>query len=278
MAEDAYAIPKRSKSCLTCGHKHLMGVPCPVFVFVETRKGRLERKRAEKRVAEWQAPLESSSSASNDPSDTSKVSSASATESSDDDDLFPRDDTSDVRAQMMDRISRGVQKARGAAAALEQASRAAAHQAQSVSAAAGRLARHKLQEMKGDQVVKRFVTPEWAKKCQFKRCNCLAGVDNGDPRTYEPLLLPRFVADPFRPEVRIEVRMEAPPAWRQTRKVLSPPAEVLDLVFPFLDARTCGLAASVSSTFADRVRDQWHYADMLYLRDAFAHKVHKGRV
>eukprot|EP00636_Phaeomonas_parva_P017087 CAMPEP_0118860450 /NCGR_PEP_ID=MMETSP1163-20130328/6298_1 /TAXON_ID=124430 /ORGANISM="Phaeomonas parva, Strain CCMP2877" /LENGTH=601 /DNA_ID=CAMNT_0006794143 /DNA_START=125 /DNA_END=1930 /DNA_ORIENTATION=- len=282
MADDPYAVQaKRSAVCLSCHHKHLIGVPCPCFIFTESIAGRISREMAKHRA--------NAKAKEDEDSETEDSDDSSTLSTDDDDDSDSEEEEVDFKEQMMSMLNKGINKAREAAdaatiaakkasVAAEKQAKKAMKEAKKAAKKAERLAKHKLKEAKGEHTVQLFKTPKWAEKNELKRCNCLDGVDNGDSRVYYPLNLPRFVTSLECPE-GIRVRMEDPEfGWAEPQKVMNPAAEVLDFVFQYVGAKELAKVATVDRLWRERIDMQTHFIDMKQLANDYEHQVHSGRV
>uniref|UniRef100_A0A7S2RZP4 Guanine nucleotide-binding protein subunit beta-like protein n=1 Tax=Rhizochromulina marina TaxID=1034831 RepID=A0A7S2RZP4_9STRA len=113
-------------------------------------------------------------------------------------------------------------------------------------------------------------TPDWVKKCGYRRCNCDYGVPDNDP---EFLAVPgeRYVGGIC---INTGVCAPVPPPAR----VLAPPEECLRGAFPFLNPKSLGRAKAVTGLWAKEVALQPHYHDMRYFEPVCEIQAHNRRI
>lgn len=213
-----------------CGHMHAEGEPC--HVFVPTWKW-VDREEPE-----------SESSTESEPDTPSDM---------------DEEEMQAMQADMLAKERAALQEEMGGPSMLELAGMGAksllagAKKGVRMAADGAHAAKMTVKRMKGD-AKRKLTTPDWARKCQFRRCNCDYGVPNNDVN-FLPVPSQRFVGNIC---INTGECAEYPP-WR---KQLEVPVDVLRGVLPFLNARSIAHAARVCRMWSQEAPMQVHYHDM----------------
>jgi WD40 repeat protein len=112
-------------------------------------------------------------------------------------------------------------------------------------------------------------TPKFVRAIGYVRCNCILGVPNDEPKEYIPVPDTRYCGEI---EVRAEYRKE--PQYKHK----PPTDEVLQLVESFLDARTLGACAIVSTQWREMSEAMPQYFDLKHMEPYANFEAHDGKI